>query len=193
MFWQILFLVTVVGAFPTLPPPPTTESSNFVLRPKGLDDCYVDFNYTVIETVDGVNITRQKSTRKCCEGFEGKLCLRIGNICADKICKVKPEAQCIVHEKCGRRMAVYVDREWESIIDDCHEKDELDFLSCSGSGECSPDPCSNSAECPPYSSSEVLCFPDMCNCRAVWIHIKHRTEIECQQQDSRRRRQTDCA
>ena len=83
----------------------------------------------------------------------------------------------------------------DSIVEECHDDDNRDSLSCSG--VCVPDPCLE-AHCPAYNKSEVLCSVSGCDCQMTWIRLKDGTEVDCQSgevinmQDSKRKRRQAC-
>lgn len=151
-------------------------------------------NKEVIET----NVTKVVHTNKCCEDYElkGSMCVRkidITNPCGNVTCPAVPEAKCIVFKKCDKEVALFMKE--GSIGTECHDSGDLEPLSCTG--VCIQDPCLE-AECPAYEKSEVLCSVSGCDCQVTWIHLKDRTEVNCQtgevisKQDSVRRRRQAC-
>lgn len=156
--------------------------------------------FSYIEGPDGelieMNVTEVIVVPGCCEGFSlvGPNCVRndegVSNSCGSNVCEAVPDAQCVVFNKCGRELALFMKD--GSIANHCHD-DNMESLSCSG--VCVQDPCLH-AECPGFEASEVLCSVSGCDCQVTWIHIKERAEVDCltgeviSKQGSRRRRQT---
>ena len=119
------------------------------------------------------------SAKKCCPGYNltDNHCLKVNplNPCQSRSCPSEPSAQCTVYKKCGQEIAVFTLN--GSLVDRCHQDAELDILKCSG--VCREDPCEHAA-CPAFSDDQVICFTTGCACKATWIRLQDRAEVNCE-------------
>ncbi len=125
-------------------------------------------------------MTKNVSTRSCCDGYvedeDQAKCIRDQKyvaVCGNVSCNA-PHAECVIFEKCGKEIALFMHD--GSIVPECYEDHNIDHLSCSG--VCVQDPCLL-AECPALDRAEVSCFISGCDCKATWIHLKDRAEVNC--------------
>lgn len=155
----------------------TTHQEAHQERPNS-NECYEVYTFTIIYPRGGENVTEVVETRDCCRGYklsEEEKCERIAEqFCGNISCTIA-HAECVTFEKCGKEISLFMNE--GSIVSACYENQNMDdLLSCSG--VCLQDPCL-STECAGVDTTQMSCFVSGCDCKARWIRLKDRAEVNC--------------